>query len=141
MAYDSQNIFARILRGELPCHKVYEDEHTLVFMDIMPQTDGHTLVIPREPAETIFELSEVALHACMTTARSVGEALKKVFEVEGIAIAQLNGADSGQTVPHVHFHVMPGNMMKNLKKPHATNLEDREKLADYARKISAALAN
>jgi len=107
MAYDNNNVFAKILRNELPCFKVYEDDRTLAFMDIMPQADGHLLVIPKEPAETLLELSEEGAMACIRTTRRMALAVKKALGVEGIHVAQLNGTAAGQTVPHCHFHVIP----------------------------------
>jgi histidine triad (HIT) family protein len=107
MSYDPQNVFARILRGELPCERVYEDEATLAFMDLMPQSQGHVLVITREPAETIFDLSPDGAAACIRVTQQVAAAVKRAFEAPGILIAQVNGAAAGQTVPHVHFHIIP----------------------------------
>jgi len=107
MTYDTQNIFARILRGELPCERLCEDARTLAFMDIMPQSEGHSLVICREPAATIFELSAEGAAACMVTTQRVAAAVRQAFDAPGIMIAQINGAAAGQTVPHVHFHIIP----------------------------------
>lgn len=107
MAYDPQNVFARILRGELPCVRLFEDEHTLAFMDLMPQSEGHALVITREPAETLLEMSPEGAAACMRTTQRVAAAVKRAFDPPGILITQVNGAAAGQTVPHVHFHVIP----------------------------------
>lgn len=107
MGYDPQNVFARILRNELPSERVYEDAQTLAFMDVMPQTEGHVLVISREPAETIFELSPEGAAACMRTTQRVAAAVRRAFDLPGIMIAQINGSAAGQTVPHVHFHIIP----------------------------------
>jgi len=107
MSYDTNNIFAKILRGELPKIAVYEDEHTLAFMDIMPAVEGHTLVIPKEPGETIFDISPEAAAALIKTTQKVAAAVKKAMDVPGIMLAQLNGKASGQSVPHVHFHILP----------------------------------
>src|SRR5207342_1025823 len=103
MAYDSNNIFARILRGELPKVAVYEDEHSLAFMDIMPAVEGHTLVIPKEPGETLFDITPEAASATIRTTQKVAAAVQKALGVPGVMLAQLNGAAAGQTVPHVHF--------------------------------------
>jgi len=138
MAYDTNNIFAKILRGEIPSIKLYEDELTLAFMDIMPQTDGHALVIPKEPATTIFELSDAAAAACMATVRRIGNAQKKGLGAEGVVLMQLNGPEAGQTVPHFHIHVIPGSIA-DLRKPHATVMADRAHLLGLAEKITAAL--
>src|SRR4029078_12848232 len=107
MAYDSNNVFAKILRGEIPSIKVYEDAKTLAFMDVMPQSDGHVLVIPKETAENVFELSSDGAAALMATTQRVAKAVRKGLNTPGIMIAQLNGAAAGQTVFHVHFHIIP----------------------------------
>jgi histidine triad (HIT) family protein len=138
MAYDPNNIFAKILRGEIPCIKLFEDEHTLAFMDIMPQAEGHALVIPKEPATTLFELSDAAAAACMATVRRIGNAQKKGLGAEGIVLMQLNGAAAGQTVPHFHVHVIPGSIA-DLRKPHATAMADTAGLQAIARRITDAI--
>ena len=107
MAYDRNNVFAKILRGEIPAHKVYEDAHTLAFMDVMPQADGHTLVIPKTAAETCSMLRDRALAATILTTQRVARAVQGAFDARGILIAQLNGARQGRAVFHIHFHVMP----------------------------------
>ena len=107
MSYDSNNVFARILRGELPCAKLHEDAHTLTFMDIMPSAEGHALVIPKEPAETIFDLSPEAASRLMLTAQKVAKAVKKALGCPGVMLVQLNGSAAGQSIPHIHFHVVP----------------------------------
>ena len=139
MAYDNQNIFAKILRGELPCIKVYEDEHTLAFMDIMPQADGHTLVIPKIAAETLFELPQSHYDACFKTMQKVGVALKKAFSTEGIMMFQLSGADAGQTVPHLHFHLVPTSIHTLRTRQHAAEMADQAVLQGFAERIIAAL--
>ena len=107
MPYDSNNIFAKILSGEIPAVKVYEDDRTLAFMDVMPQADGHTLVISKENAENIFDLSPAGAAALMATTQKVAKAVKKGLNTPGIMIAQLNGTPAGQSVFHVHFHIIP----------------------------------
>src|SRR5947208_297561 len=107
MPYDPSNVFAKILRGEIPAVKVYEDSKTLAFMDVMPQADGHVLVIPKESAENIFDLSAEGAAAMMATTWRVAKAVKKGIGAQGIMVAQLNGAPAGQSVFHVHFHVIP----------------------------------
>src|SRR5690242_20619819 len=107
MSYDPSNIFGRILRGEVPAFKIYEDDATLAFMDVMPQSDGHTLVIPKAAAENIFDLDPAMLGALIRSTQKVAKAVKKAFAPPGIMIAQLNGAGAGQSVFHVHFHVIP----------------------------------
>jgi histidine triad (HIT) family protein len=140
MQYDWQNTFARIIRGELPRVPVCEDKHTLAFMDIMPQSDGHVLIIPKEPAAMIFELSEESAVACIKTTRRVAIAVKSALYTDQIVIAQVNGALAGQTVPHVHFHVIPRFEGVPLKE-HARTLEDPAKLERLARLIIGALPN
>ncbi len=138
MSYDTNNIFAKILRGEIPAIKIHEDERTLCFMDIMPQAEGHALVIPKEPATTIFELTDEGAAACMSTVRKVGEAMKKGLGAEGIVLMQLNGPEAGQTVPHFHIHVIPGSIA-DLRKPHGSNMADPARLQMLADKIKSAL--
>lgn len=137
MAYDDQNIFAKILRGEIPCTKVYEDDKTLAFMDIMPQADGHTLVIPKEPAETLMDLSADSAAYTINIVQKVGIAIKKALGAEGIVLMQLNGSKAGQTVPHIHFHLIPSSIHELGK--HATQMGDQEKIRQLAEKIRAEL--
>ena len=139
MAYDSNNVFAKILRGELPCHKVYEDDHSIAFMDIMPQADGHTLVIPKVEAETLFDLDAVQLGGLMAATQTVAAAVKKAFDAPGIVLFQLNGAEAGQTVPHLHFHILPSSLGALMQRAHAVQMEDQNKLAGFAQRIRAAL--
>ena len=138
MAYDSNNIFAKILRGEVPSVKIYEDDKTLAFMDVMPQADGHTLVIPKEPAENIFELSPEGAAAMVQTTQKVAKAVKKGLEAPGVMIFQLNGKPAGQSVFHVHFHIVPRSGGVDLKL-HARGMESPDKLKAIAEKIKAAL--
>ena len=138
MAYDTNNIFAKILRGEVPSVKVYEDDKTLAFMDVMPQADGHTLVIPKEPAENIFELSPEGAAAMVRTTQKVAKAVKKGLEAPGVMIFQLNGKPAGQSVFHVHFHIVPRSGGVDLKL-HARGMESPDKLKAIAEKIKAAL--
>ena len=107
MAYDRNNVFAKILRGEIPSTKVHEDENTLAFMDVMPQADGHVLVVPKEQAENIFDLSAEGAAALIRTTQRVARAVKTAMAAPGIMLAQLNGSEAGQTVFHIHFHVIP----------------------------------
>ena len=138
MAYDSGNIFAKILRGEIPSVKVYEDEHALAFMDVMPQADGHTLVIPKENAETIFDLSpEGAAHLIQLT-QKIARAVKAGMAAEGITLMQFNGAAAGQTVPHIHFHILPRWEGVALRR-HGGGMENADKLKGFADLIQAAL--
>ena len=138
MAYDTNNIFAKILRGEVPSVKVYEDDKTLAFMDVMPQADGHTLVIPKEPAENLFELSPEGAAAMVRTTQKVAKAVKKGLDAPGIMLFQLNGKPAGQSVFHVHFHIVPRSGGVDLKL-HARGMESPDKLKAIAEKIKAAL--
>ncbi|WP_173910619.1 HIT family protein [Acinetobacter sp. Marseille-Q1618] len=137
MAYDDQNIFARILRGELPAIKVYEDEQVLAFMDIMPQADGHTLVIPKTPAITLLDLPPDAAAYTIQVVQKIANAIKKGLDVPGIVLMQLSGESAGQTVPHVHFHLIPSSVHELGK--HAAQMGDQEKIKLLAEKIKAAL--
>ena len=107
MAYDNNNVFAKILRGELPAQKVYEDAETLAFMDIMPRCDGHMLVIPKTPARNMLDASPAQLAACMATVQKVAAAAMKAFGAGGITLQQFNEPAGGQVVFHLHFHVLP----------------------------------
>jgi histidine triad (HIT) family protein len=138
MAYDRNNVFARILRGEIPAHKVYEDAHTLAFMDVMPQADGHVLVIPKVEAENLFEVPPEALTATILTTQRVARAVQKAFDAPGILIAQLNGAPAGQSVFHIHFHVVPRHEGFDLRL-HARDMADQVVLAAHAARVRAAL--
>jgi histidine triad (HIT) family protein len=138
MAYDTNNVFARILRGEIPSHKVFEDEHTLAFMDVMPQAEGHTLVIPKVAAENLFELPEAALTATILTAQRVARAVRKAFDAPGIMLAQLNGREAGQSVFHIHFHIVPRYEGIDLRF-HARDMADHKVLAEHAARVRAAL--
>ena len=139
MAYDSNNIFAKILRGEAPCFKVYEDEMTLAFMDVMPQAEGHTLVIPKFPAENLFDLDPEFAAAQAKTTKKVAAAVKRAFDAPGIMIAQLNGAAAGQTVFHFHTHIIPRSEGIDLKL-HARQLADFEVLMVHAERVKSELA-
>src|ERR1700759_2834073 len=138
MPYDANNIFARILRGELPKVAVYEDAHTLAFMDIMPAVEGHTLVIQKEPCETIFDCSPAGAAATIRTTQKVAAAVKKALDVPGIMLVQLNGAAAGQSVPHLHFHILPRAEGLDMKM-HGRAMVDPKTLIPIADKIKAAL--
>ncbi len=139
MDYDANNPFARILRGELPSVKVYEDEHTLAIMDIMPQAEGHVLVLPKEPAVELFTLSDDGAAACIRTTKKVAAAVKTALAAPGVMVAQFNGLAAGQTVPHVHFHIVPRQQAAALK-PHGAEPADAARLRELADRIIAALA-
>jgi histidine triad (HIT) family protein len=140
MAYDSSNIFARILRGELPAHKVYEDDDTLAFMDIMPRCQGHTLVVPKTPARNILDASPEQLAVCMRTVQKVSRAVMKAFGARGVTIQQFNEPAGGQVVFHMHFHVLPRWDGVRLQ-PHTGQMEKPDVLAANAEKIKKALAD
>ena len=138
MAYDPNNIFARILRGEIPAVKVFEDSKTLAFMDVMPQAEGHVLVIPKEDAENIFDLSPEGASALIATTQKLARAVKKALGVPGVMLAQLNGSPAGQSVFHVHFHIIPRSAGVDLGL-HARNMVDAKLLEPVAAKIRSAL--
>lgn len=139
MSYDPNNIFAKILAGDVPCHRVHEDEHTLAFMDIMPQADGHTLVIPRSPSENLLDADPDALAHTIRTTQQVARAVQQAFDAPGIMIAQLNGPAAGQTVFHLHFHVIPRSAGADMRM-HARDMADPDVLAEHAARIRAVLA-
>ena len=136
MAYDDQNIFAKILRGEIPAIKVYEDEKTLAFMDIMPQADGHTLVIPKSPAITLLDLDPEDAAYTIQIVQKVARAIEKALDRKGIVLMQLSGEEAGQTVPHIHFHLIPSSVHQLGK--HASTLGDQDQIKALAEKIKAA---
>ena len=140
MAYDRNNVFAKILRGEIPSHKVYEDAQTLAFMDVMPQADGHTLVIPKVEAESMLDVPPETLSATIVTTQRIAKAVKVAFAAPGILIAQLNGSAAGQSVFHIHFHVLPRRAGLDLKL-HAREMADPAVLAAHAERIRAALGS
>ena len=139
MAYDNDNIFARIVRGEIPCHKVYEDADTLAFMDIMPRCEGHTLVIPKTPARNVLDASPNQLAACMRTVQKVANAAMKAFGSAGITLQQFNEPAGGQVVFHLHFHILPRMDGVSLGPP-ASKMEKPDVLAANAERIKKALA-
>ncbi len=139
MAYDSNNVFAKILRGELPAQTVYEDAETLAFMDIMPRCEGHMLVIPRTPARNVLDASPAQLAACMRTVQKVAGAAMKAFGAHGITVQQFNEPAGGQVVFHLHFHVLPRFEGASLAPP-ASKMEKPEVLATNAERIKKAMA-
>lgn len=140
LEYDKNNIFAKILRGEAPCIKVYENENTLAFMDIMPQMDGHVLVIPKQPAISIYDLNDEYSLACVNTVKLVGQAVEKAVGSKGITVFQHNGKEVGQTVPHFHFHILPGSIFDaGAIKGHALVPADPKMLNDLAAEIRACI--
>ena len=138
MAYDSDNIFAKILRDEIPAIKVYEDEKTLAFMDVMPLSPGHTLVICKTAAENLFDLDISAGSAVLATTQKVALAVKDAMHADGIMLNQFNGPAAGQTVMHFHMHIVPRFADLPLRK-HQGDMEDMAVLEGHAIKIRAAL--
>lgn len=138
MSYDPNNIFAKILRGEIPCHKIYEDEHTLAFMDVMPQTDGHCLVIPKSPSRNLLDADPAAFGPLMATVQKVARAAKKAFGAGGVLVKQFNEVTAGQTVFHLHVHILPRIDGVELR-PHTGKMADHTMLAMHAGLIRAAL--
>jgi histidine triad (HIT) family protein len=138
MAYDQNNIFAKVLRGEIPCHKIYEDEDTLAFLDIMPRTEGHALVVTKEKARDLFDIKPEALGKLMAVVQKLAPKIKEAVGADGVLIQQFNGAAAGQTVFHLHIHIVPRNEGEALK-PHAGKMEDQAKLAATAEKIRKKL--
>jgi histidine triad (HIT) family protein len=137
-AYDNNNVFAKILRGEFPCHKVYEDDHVLAFLDIMPRAPGHTLVVPKAPARNILDIEvEDYLHLARAT-HKIAAAAKKAFHADGITIQQFNETAGGQVVFHLHVHVMPRHDGIALLPP-ASRKEEIKVLEDNASKLESAL--
>ena len=134
MAYDENNIFAKVLRGEIPCHKLYEDADTLAFLDIMPRTEGHALVVTKEKARDLFDIRPEALAKLMAVVQKLAPKIKDAVGAEGVLIQQLNGAAAGQTVFHLHVHILPRKEGEALK-PHAGKMENQAKLAATAEKI------
>ena len=138
MAYDPNNIFAKILGGKIPSVKVYEDDKTFAFMDVMPEADGHVLVIPKEGAENILDLSPQGLSALMATTQKVAKAVDKALSPDGILLKQYNRAAAGQSVFHVHFHIVPRWEGVPLA-PHGKVMVEAARLEPIAAKIRSAL--
>ena len=138
MAYDENNIFAKVLRGEIPCHKIYEDGDTLAFLDIMPRADGHALVITKEKARDLFDISPAALAKLMAVVQKLAPKIKEAMGADGVLIQQFNCAAAGQTVFHLHVHIIPRKEGEGLK-PHAGKMADQAALAATAEKVRKKL--
>ena len=138
MTYDSSNIFAKILRGEIPAHKIYEDEHALAFMDVMPMTDGHCLVIPKTPSRGLLDADAEVLAKLMPVVQKVARAAVIAVGADGFQLRQYNETAGGQTVFHLHFHILPMKDGMPLR-PHTGKMADHAVLAELATKISALL--
>lgn len=138
MTYDNDNIFARILRDEIPAEKIFEDPETLVIMDIMPRADGHMLVIPKTPAINMLDASAQQLSACLATVQRVSHAALNAFDAQGITLQQFNEAAGGQEIFHLHFHVLPRHDGDKLRPP--GKMEDSAVIAKNAARLREALA-
>lgn len=140
MSYDSNNVFAQILDNTLPSEQVFEDDHTLVIMDIMPATKGHVLVIPKAQAENIYDMDNEYLSAVGSTTKKIATAIKEALNPSGVIVKQFNGSDAGQTVFHYHVHIIPVYPNKRIGE-HGANIADPEKLASVADLIRASINN
>jgi histidine triad (HIT) family protein len=138
MSYDSNNVFAKILRGEIPSHKVFEDADTLVFMDAMPQAPGHTLVVPKAPSRNLLDADPQVLARVSPLVQRMARAVKAAFNADGVTVVQFNEPASGQTVFHLHFHIIPRHEGVPLM-PHSRQMEKPQVLAVHAEKIRKAL--
>ena len=136
--YDPNNIFAKILRGEAPSVRVYEDDSALAFMDVMPRTPGHTLIIPKAPARNLLDISPADLAALIPTVQRIAIAAKTALEAEGVSVMQFNESAGGQVVFHLHFHVLPRWSGVALRPPGGP-IAAAEQLEVHAAKIRAAL--
>lgn len=132
--YDPNNIFAKILRGEIPAFKVYEDDRTLAFMDVMPQSEGHTLVIPKTNARNLFDIDPDSLAHLIKATQRVARAVQKAFKPDGMRIIQFNEPAAGQTIFHIHFHIVPCYEGSTLRS-HARDMADKAVLAEHAERV------
>lgn len=138
--YDPNNIFAKILRGEIPAFKVYEDDHTLAFMDVMPQSEGHTLVVPKTQARNFFDIDTQSLADLIKATQHVAKGVREAFKPDGVRIIQFNEPAAGQTVFHIHFHIVPCYEGREMK-GHSRDMADKAVLAEHAERIRKALGN
>ncbi|QRM55549.1 HIT family protein [Sinorhizobium sp. BG8] len=138
-AYDPNNIFAKILRGEIPSHRVYEDDDAIAFMDVMPQAKGHTLIVPKVPSRNLLDADPQTLSRLIPVVQKIAVAVKEAFDADGVTVIQFNEPAAGQTVFHLHFHVIPRVDGVPLR-PHSGTMEDPAVLAGNAEKLRAALA-
>ena len=136
--YDSDNIFTKIIAGQIPCHKIYEDDETLAFMDVMPQSEGHCLVIPKKGSRNLLDAGPMTLGNLIVVTQMIARAAKTAFEADGIVVQQFNEAPAGQSVFHLHFHVVPRYEGTPLR-PHSGQMADNDLLAAQCEKIRAAL--
>jgi histidine triad (HIT) family protein len=140
MAYDDSNIFAKILRGEADAYRVYENDNALAFLDLMPQSDGHTLVLPKAPAENLFDLEPSIAGTLFQSTQIVAQAVRAAFKPDGIIVTQFNGSAAGQSVFHVHMHIIPRYAGTDLRW-HGREMADTAILENHAERIRAALAD
>jgi histidine triad (HIT) family protein len=139
--YDPDNIFAKILRGDMPSIKVYEDDVALAFMDVFPQAEGHTLVIPKDvEARNFLDIPTAKLAPLIERVQRVAQAVEAALSPEGIVLTQFNGASAGQTVFHLHFHIIPRREAESLKGHAQGGMADLDKLEQIAKKIRAQLS-
>lgn len=136
--YDSDNIFTKIIAGDIPCHKIYEDDETLAFMDVMPQSDGHCLVIPKKGSRNLLDAEPMTLGNLIVVTQMIARAANAAFDADGIMIQQFNEAPAGQTVFHLHFHVVP-RYEGQAPRAHTGKMADNEILAAQCEKIKAAI--
>lgn len=139
MTYDANNIFAKILRGEIPCHKVYEDADTIAFLDVMPQAPGHTLVVPKTPARNILDADPQVLSRLLPVAQTIARAAMTAFSADGISVFQYSEQAGGQSVFHLHVHVVPRHTGIRMQ-AHTGKMEDGAVLAANAEKLRRALS-
>ncbi len=137
--YDPDNIFAKILRGDMPCVKIYEDDEVLSFMDVFPQSDGHTLVIPKRPSRNLLDTNPEVLSGLIQKTQIIAQAIKSSLKPDGIIITQFNGAPAGQTVFHLHFHIIPRYENSKLSSHAHGQMAEMDHLSGLAAKIKAAL--
>jgi histidine triad (HIT) family protein len=137
-AYDEQNVFAKILRGEIPSEKVYEDENCIAIMDVMPQADGHTLVLPKAASRNIFDIEARDLKNAILVVQRIARAVKQAFDAPGVLINQFNEPPAGQTVFHTHFHIIPRHDGVPLRR-HGGGMADPAVLAEHGEKVRKAL--
>ncbi len=137
--YDSDNVFAKIMRGEMPCVKVYEDKDILSFMDVFPQSRGHTLVVPKAASRNLLEVNPKDIGRLFGTVQRIARAVEKALSPDGIIITQFNGAPAGQTVFHTHVHIIPRYADIDMSQHASGRMADMDELNTLAAKISAAL--
>lgn len=138
-SYDQNNVFAKILRGEIPSHRVYEDEHTIAFMDVMPQSNGHTLIVPKQASRNLLDADPAVLSRTVLVVQRIAKAALAAFSADGISVIQYNEQAGGQSVFHLHFHVIPRYAGVGMR-PHSGTMESPDVLLANAAKLKVALA-